>query len=89
MERLTHKQKVVIRMLVENNESCSATSFVESCSVKIGCSKSAMWNALNALKNSGLAEFGSTQKRVPVRLTRAGLVLSCGLTAEKKEDESV
>ncbi len=56
MERLTSRQKIIIKE-VRSNESLS--SLVVRISRLTGCSKTAVWNNINGLKRAGLIEARS------------------------------
>ncbi len=83
-ERLTRKQKIAMRMLLENECPVTATGAVSALSERIGCSKSTMWSVMNSLRMSMLIETGSARNRGrPVRLTSAGIRVAKALDARR------
>jgi Fe2+ or Zn2+ uptake regulation protein len=84
-ERLTKKQKKILKFLIAERTKASVTRLVPIMSEKLECSQSAVWNNLLSLKKSHLVDFGSMENRGrPVRLTESGLILARNLMGDKE-----
>ena len=77
-QRLTAKQKIILRELVDNTKN--ATKLVEYLAGKLYCSRSALWNNLRELKEIGLVSWNSK-----CELTEIGMIISHELRGEKLE----
>lgn len=68
-QRLTAKQKIILRELQDNTRN--ATQLVDYLSQKLYCSKSALWNNLRELRDIGLVSWNGK-----CELTDIGLIIS-------------
>jgi len=78
-QRLTAKQKIILEELRDNSKN--ATQLVEHLANKLYCSKSALWNNLRELKETGLV---SQNNGDACRLTQLGTIISQRLRGEKQ-----
>ncbi len=78
--RLTAKQKAILIELKEN--LCTSTQLVDLLSVKLNCSKSALWNNLRELREIGL--IYKNNGRI-CRLTEIGNLLISGIEVIENE----
>ncbi|RLJ07026.1 MAG: hypothetical protein DRP13_04460 [Candidatus Aenigmatarchaeota archaeon] len=76
-ERLTKKQKLILRYLRDNHENITVTSLVPVLSEKLNCSESAVWNNLRSLRKASLVSYGCLDsKGIPAKLTDFGEIVS-------------
>lgn len=79
-ERLTAKQKNILKFLSSQGTADNVTNMVGILAQKMCCSKSAVWNNLKSLKRARLISFGCMKKRGdPVTLTKAGIMIANNL----------
>ncbi|PIN88444.1 hypothetical protein COU61_04905 [Candidatus Pacearchaeota archaeon CG10_big_fil_rev_8_21_14_0_10_35_13] len=88
-ERLTNKQKTVLRMingLQEQEIITNATKFSEKTTRILECSESTIWSCLKTLRNCELLEYSSKDnKGIPLRLTKIGMKVAEELNKKNKE----
>ena len=73
-ERLTRKQKCILEMLRESECQMTTTRFVLLCSSSLGCSQTAVRNAVKSLRKAGVLE--ENRKGEPLEMTPAGILIS-------------
>ena len=79
-ERLTAKQKGIIRYLDRSHQDIPATRLVRDLIGPLACSEATVWNNLNQLKRIGILSSGDIRtKGQPVKITVLGKLISHGL----------
>lgn len=72
-------------MLKGHDGNINVTGLVPKLSEELGCASSTVWNSLSPLRKIGLIDYGSLgSKGKPVRLTRAGRLVSDALEMERR-----
>ncbi len=80
-ERLTMKQKKILRYMANSSKRISITQMVLQLSTHFLCSQAAIWVNIRQLKKIGLIQCGDPKNRgLPVLLSKTGRMISEGLS---------
>jgi hypothetical protein len=77
---LNNKQKILISNLTKEGNGMTVTALVRLFSRQLQCSRSALWNNVNELRDIKLIECGYGR---PVKLTPLGVLVKCFVVKEE------
>ncbi len=79
-ERLTTKQKIILREINHLQQEMTVTTFVVHSAELLHCSKTAVWNNVRQLNAIGLIRYGGANtKGIPLTITSLGKIICKGL----------